>query len=251
MRRPIVAGNWKMNGSRAWASALALAVTDKLGEVRNVDVILCPPYPYLGLVGGIVGDGAIHLGAQDCSDFGVGPYTGETAASMLCDLGCSHVILGHSERRQYLGDSDQRVQEKIQRARSVGLFPIVCVGETLAQRQRNETEKTVGAQLEALLSSVDLANIPSNMIIAYEPVWAIGTGLSASPEQAQNVHAWIRERLAVVDGHLAESTRILYGGSVKPENAEALFAMPDIDGGLIGGAALAAESFAAIVKAAL
>jgi len=250
MRRPIVAGNWKMNGSRTAASSLARAVTESLGDVRKVDVLLCPPDPYLGLVVGIVKDAAVHVGAQDCSDFEVGAYTGETAASMLRDIGCSHVILGHSERRQYFGDSDRRIQEKLQRALSVDLSPIVCVGETLVQRQRNETEKTVGIQLETLMNLPDCADVGRNMIIAYEPVWAIGTGLSASPEEAQNVHAWIRAQLAEFDDDLAESTRILYGGSVKPENARGLFAMPDIDGGLIGGAALDAESFVAICEAA-
>jgi triosephosphate isomerase (TIM) len=251
MRRPLVAGNWKMNGSRAMAAALTKAIIEGARLITEVDVVLCPPAPYLNLVADLAGDSDVQVGAQDCSDFEGGAYTGETAASMLRDVGCSYVIIGHSERRQYFGDTDQRTRAKIQRARALDLTPVFCIGETLDERERNETEGTVGRQLDAVTSLPDAGAILRESVIAYEPVWAIGTGLSATPEQAQAVHAWIRERLGEIDGQLARSTRILYGGSVKPDNAKELFAMPDIDGGLIGGAALAADSFISICRAAV
>ena len=250
MRRPLVAGNWKMNGSHAMASALTRAVVDDTAATSDVDILLCPPAPYLSVVAGITGDSNVQVGAQDCSEFESGAYTGEMAASMLRDVGCSHVIVGHSERRQYYGDTDERVAAKVLQARSFDLIPVFCIGETLDERNDNATEKIIGRQLEAVMKLPNAVALLRDTIIAYEPVWAIGTGLSATPHQAQDVHAWIRTRLSEIDGLLAESTRILYGGSVKPENAQELFAMADIDGGLIGGAALKTDSFMAICRAA-
>ena len=250
MRRPLVAGNWKMNGSQAMASALTRAVVDGTAAAPDVELLLCPPAPYLSVVAGITGDSKVQVGAQDCSEFESGAYTGEMAASMLRDVGCSHVIIGHSERRQYYGDTDERVAAKVLQARSFDLIPVFCIGETLNEREDNATEKTIGRQLAAVMNLPNAVALLRETIIAYEPVWAIGTGLSATPRQAQDVHAWIRTRLGEIDGLLAESTRILYGGSVKPENAQELFAMADIDGGLIGGAALESEPFMAICRAA-
>ena len=250
MRRPLVAGNWKMNGSHAMASALTRAVVDDTAATSDVDILLCPPAPYLSVVAGITGDSKVQVGAQDCSEFESGAYTGEMAASMLRDVGCSHVIVGHSERRQYYGDTDERVAAKVLQARSFDLIPVFCIGETLDERNDNATEKIIGRQLEAVMKLPNAVALLRDTIIAYEPVWAIGTGLSATPHQAQDVHAWIRTRLSEIDGLLAEATRILYGGSVKPENAQELFAMADIDGGLIGGAALKTDSFMAICRAA-
>ena len=250
MRRPLVAGNWKMNGSQAMASALTRAVVDGTAAAPDVELLLCPPAPYLSVVAGITGDSKVQVGAQDCSEFESGAYTGEMAASMLRDVGCSQVIIGHSERRQYYGDTDERVAAKVLQARSFDLIPVFCIGETLNERADNATEKTIGRQLAAVMNLPNAVALLRETIIAYEPVWAIGTGLSATPRQAQDVHAWIRTRLGEIDGLLAESTRILYGGSVKPENAQELFAMADIDGGLIGGAALESEPFMAICRAA-
>ena len=250
MRRSLVAGNWKMNGSGAMASALTKAVVDDHAVTADVDVLLCPPAPYLGLVASIASGSDVQVGAQDCSDFEGGAYTGEIAASMIRDVGCSHVIIGHSERRQYFGDTDQRIGAKIQWARALDLTPVFCIGETLDERKQNATEATVGRQLEAVTSLPDAVAILRAAVIAYEPVWAIGTGLSATPEQAQAVHAWIRTRVSEIDLQVARSMRILYGGSVKPANASELFAMPDIDGGLIGGASLEAGAFKSICRAA-
>lgn len=239
-----------MNGSRLMATALARAVVDA-GLDNILDVVLCPPTPYLDVVGaGIAGSG-VALGAQDCSEHAPGAYTGEVAASMLVDCGCGFVILGHSERRQMFGDSDARIVAKLKAACAEGLTPIFCVGETLAERRADATEAVIARQLDAALSLPEAADLLSRMVIAYEPVWAIGSGESATPDQAQAVHAAIRARLAGVDAGLAARTRILYGGSVKPDNAVELFAMPDIDGGLIGGAALVAASFIAVCRAAL
>jgi triosephosphate isomerase len=249
-RRRLVAGNWKMNGSRAMATALARAVVDA-GLDNALDVVLCPPTPYLDVVGASVAGSGVALGAQDCSEHEPGAYTGEVAAAMLADCACSHVIVGHSERRQMFGDTDARVVAKIIAARAHGLTPIFCVGETLEERRADATDAVIARQLDALLGHADAAALLDGIVIAYEPVWAIGTGESATPAQAQAVHAAIRARLARVDAALAARTRILYGGSVKPDNAAELFAMPDIDGGLIGGAALVAASFIAVCRAAL
>ena len=249
MRRPLVAGNWKMNGVRATAGVLA-ATLAKSGVAAVVDVVLCPSAAHLERVGGMIAGSGLGLGAQDCSEFEPGAYTGETAAEMLRDLGCSHVIIGHSERRQHFGDTDQRIVAKIGRALACGLTPILCVGETLAERRALQTEAVVGRQLDAVMRLPQARAILGAAVIAYEPVWAIGTGESATPDQAQAVHAWIRGRVAAVDAGIADGLRILYGGSVKPDNAADLFAMPDIDGGLVGGAALVADSFITVCRAA-
>ncbi len=248
MRRPLVAGNWKMNGSRVVAEQL----TDEISAavLPGCDVVLCPPVPYLSIVSSRIGAAAVSLGGQDCSEHENGAYTGETAVSMLADIGCRYVIVGHSERRQNFGETDTRVAAKVAAAHSGGLVPILCLGESLAERQAQETEMVVGRQLDAILGLPEIASILPDLVIAYEPVWAIGTGESATPEQAEQVHAWIRERIASHDSGAAERIRLLYGGSVKPDNAAALFAMPDIDGGLIGGASLAADSFIAICRVA-
>lgn len=239
-----------MNGSRAMASALARAVVDA-GLDNALDVVLCPPSPYLDVVGASIAGSGVALGAQDCSEYEPGAYTGEIAAAMLADCGCGYAIVGHSERRQMFGDTDARVVAKIKTAAAHGLTPIFCVGETLAERRADATEAVIARQLDALLALPEAAGLLARLVIAYEPVWAIGTGESATPAQAQAVHAAIRARLATVDAGLAARTRILYGGSVKPDNAAELFAMPDIDGGLIGGAALVAASFIAVCRAAL
>jgi len=232
------------------ATGLARAVVDA-GLDNALDVVLCPPAPYLDVVGASIAGSSVALGAQDCSEHEPGAFTGEVAASMLVDCACSFVIVGHSERRQMFGDSDARVVAKIKAASAQGLTPIFCVGETLDERRADATETVINRQLDALLALPEAVGLLSRMVIAYEPVWAIGTGESATPAQAQAVHAAIRVRLAGLDAGLAARTRILYGGSVKPDNAVELFAMPDIDGGLIGGAALVAASFIAVCRAAL
>jgi triosephosphate isomerase len=248
MRRLLVAGNWKMNGSTAMAVELAAAVAE--AAPAGIDVLLCPPAPYLARVGAALAGTPVVLGGQDCSEHEAGAYTGEVAAAMLRDCGCSHVLVGHSERRQFFGDSDARVAAKVIRAQADGLVAVLCVGETLDERRAGRTEEAVGRQLDAVLALPGLGEVLDHLVVAYEPVWAIGTGETATPEQAQTVHAWIRARIAARDPARAASLRILYGGSVKPDNAAELFAMADIDGGLIGGAALKAESFLAICSAA-
>lgn len=249
MRRPLVAGNWKMNASRAMASALATEIAAaRLSP--DVDVLLCPPAAYLAQVGAVLAGSGMHLGAQDCSEHDPGAYTGEIAAAMLADLGCSHVIVGHSERRQFFGDTDLRVAHKVVRAQAHGLTPLFCVGETLDERRQGLTEATVSRQLDAVMRLPDATRILAGLVIAYEPVWAIGTGESATPEQAQEVHAAIRAQVRKLDAGVASALRILYGGSVKADNAAELFTKPDIDGGLIGGAALNAASFIAVCRAA-
>lgn len=244
MRRPLVAGNWKMNGSRAMATELAQAVVR--AAPAGSDTLVCPPAPYLSVVAEAVRGSNVAVGGQDCSEYAEGAYTGEVAAPMLRDNGCSHVIIGHSERRQFFADSDARVAAKVAMAHRFGLVPLLCVGESLAERRAEATEAVIGRQLESVLQLANAKTILQELVIAYEPVWAIGTGESATPDQAQDTHAWIRARVAAFDADCAARVRIVYGGSVKPENAADLFSMPDIDGGLIGGASLTAESFVAI-----
>lgn len=244
-RRKLVVGNWKMNGDRATNAALLLALKKAAPFAPNVAV--CAPAPYLGEVEAALKGSDIAWGAQDCSSHEAGAFTGEVSAAMLAEFGCRFVIVGHSERRALHGESDGIVAEKARRALAVGLTPIVCVGETLAERESNRTEAVVGRQLAAVTgllgSGIDKA------VLAYEPVWAIGTGRTASPAQAQAVHAHLRSLLASA-GARAAGIGILYGGSVKPDNAASLFSEADIDGGLIGGASLNAESFVAICRAA-
>jgi len=250
MRKPLVAGNWKMNGSRESAQNLIAGIKDGLGKGATTEVAICPPFVYLSGVGGMLAGSDIALGAQNVSQRGNGAYTGEISADMLLDVGCKYVILGHSERRALYGETDTLVAEKVIATNAAGLKPIFCVGELLEERESGKTEEVVARQLDVLLSSVEGLAALQNAVIAYEPVWAIGTGMTASPEQAQNVHEFIRQRVAKKDTALAQKIRILYGGSVKGSNAPELFAKADIDGGLIGGASLQVEEFLAICQAA-
>tara|TARA_B110000438_G_scaffold89379_1_gene88848 strand:+ start:608 stop:1354 length:747 start_codon:yes stop_codon:yes gene_type:complete len=245
MRRSLVAGNWKMNGSRKSALELATAIGAVVFE--KTDVVVAPPTLHLDAVSSALSSADVLLAGQDCSEHEKGAYTGENSALMLREIGCSHVIVGHSERRQLFGETDQRVALKVGRAVAVGLIPIICVGETLLERRDSMTDKVIERQVLTALSQIN-DKTRLKVVIAYEPVWAIGTGESASPEQAQKVHLLIRGFLSKYDMPLSESTRILYGGSVKPDNAASLFAMPDIDGGLIGGASLDAKSFINICR---
>jgi len=245
MRTKLVVGNWKMNASRAANAALLAELLARHGSWR-CDVAVCPPSPYLSQLGELLGGSAIAWGAQDCSAHEPGAYTGEVAASMLAEFGCRYVIVGHSERRALHGETDQVVADKAKVALAHQLTPIVCVGETLAQREAGETDSVVKRQLSAVIHT--LAHCIAQVVVAYEPVWAIGTGRTASPEQAQAVHALLRAQLHAAT-EKADRMQILYGGSVKADNAGALFGMADIDGGLIGGASLQSGEFLAIARA--
>jgi len=249
MRQPLVAGNWKMNGSLASASALVDGIKAGMGAISTAEMAVCPPYVYIPRVAELLAGSAISLGAQDLSDQAAGAYTGEVAADMLTDIGCKYVIVGHSERRNIYGESDAFTAGKFVAARKAGLVPILCVGELLEEREQGVTEQVVGRQLDAIIT-LDGAGAFGSAVIAYEPVWAIGTGKTATPDQAQEVHAFIRGKLAALDAAVAGQVQILYGGSMNPGNAAELLAMPDIDGGLIGGAALKPADFLAIGKAA-
>jgi len=248
MRRKLVAGNWKMHGTLAQNAELLDAVKVGMSSIKNVDCAICVPFPYLFQTQQKLSGSAVAWGAQDVHQLEKGAYTGEVSAEMLCDFACSYVIVGHSERRAYYHEDSQLVAEKFLAAQQAGLTPILCVGETLEQREGGTTEEVVAEQLDAL---INLAGVSAllNAVVAYEPVWAIGTGKTASSAQAQAVHAFIRERVASQDSQVASGLCILYGGSVKANNAAELFAMPDIDGGLIGGASLMAEEFLAICRA--
>ncbi len=248
-RRPLVAGNWKMNGTRAQAGALIESIVEGVAAVPRAEVAVCPPFVLIPLAAEKLAGTAIAWGGQNLNEHPAGAYTGEISGPMLRDWGCTYVIVGHSERRSYYGETDAVVATKFAAAQTAGLIPILCVGETLAERERGQTEQVVGRQLEAVVARNGIAAF-SNAVIAYEPVWAIGTGKTATPEQAQAVHAYIRATLARQDKAVAEGLRILYGGSVKGSNAKALFSQPDIDGGLIGGASLDAQDFLAICRAA-
>lgn len=249
MRQPLVAGNWKMNGTREGMASLVAAVKAGAQRMSGVDIAVCPPFVYLAEVGQMLAGSLVKLGAQDVSQHTSGAFTGEISGSMLREYACHYVIVGHSERRAYHAESDDLVAEKMVAAHTAGLIPIVCVGETLEEREAGDTEIVVGRQVDALVSDGERAQALAAAVIAYEPVWAIGTGKTASPQQAQNVHAFIRNRLAQRDRGLASRIRVIYGGSVKPDNAQELFAMADIDGGLIGGASLKADDFLAICQA--
>lgn len=249
MRRPLVAGNWKLHGSRASNASLLGAIRAGLQSSWDLDVMVCPPFVYLAEVAAALQGSPMILGAQDASAEVQGAFTGEVSASMLRDVGCSHVLVGHSERRTLFGESDDLVARKFRTAVASGLSPVLCVGETLQQRQAGATEAVIRQQLDAVLAAVSDEDLARG-IIAYEPVWAIGTGHTASPEQAQEVHAVIRRTVLVRSARIAGELRILYGGSVKGANAQALFAMPDIDGGLVGGASLDAVDFLKICSAA-
>ena len=240
MRSPLVAGNWKMHGNRASNRALLDALLVGIGALEGVECAVCVPFPYLGEVAGRLANTKLAWGAQNLSEHAQGAHTGEVSAAMLKEFGCRYVIVGHSERRQLYGETDAAAAAKFTAVLAQGMTPILCLGETLAEREAGRTEEVVGRQLEAvLLSNKNF----KDAVVAYEPVWAIGTGRTATPEQAQEVHAFLRKKLT-------PDTRLLYGGSVKKDNAAALFAMVDIDGGLIGGASLVAEDFIAIVRAA-
>ena len=247
MRRRIVAGNWKLHGTRAFAFELLDAVVSD--TVDSVERIILPPLPYLGELVEHYGERGLAFGAQDVSANTQGAYTGEVSAAMLMDVGARYGLVGHSERRQYHGETSEQVAAKFFAAREAGLTPILCVGETLSQREDGQTEWRIEKQLAPILERGGAAAL-DGAIIAYEPVWAIGTGKTASPEQAQAVHAFIRGEIAAYDARIAGSLPILYGGSVKPDNAAALFSQPDVDGGLVGGASLAAADFNAIATAA-
>ncbi|MFZ1325621.1 MAG: triose-phosphate isomerase [Candidatus Contendobacter sp.] len=248
MRRKLVAGNWKMNGSTGSIRELLQGISAGAAGVSAVELAVFPPFVYLDAVARQLAGSAIVWGAQNLSEQVSGAFTGEVAGPMLKDCGCTYVIVGHSERRTLYGESDQIVARKFAAARQHGLKPILCVGETLEEREQGVTEAVVGRQLKAVL---DLEGISSfaDAVIAYEPVWAIGTGRTATSAQAQEVHAFIRAQLAALDAALAAQVRILYGGSVKGSNAGELLAMADIDGGLVGGASLDAKDFLAIAKA--
>ncbi len=247
MRRSLVVGNWKMNGTQASAIKLASEILAGLNGAE-AEIAVCVPYVYLTDVKQLVQDTPLALGAQNVGDQESGAYTGEISATMLKDFDCKFAIVGHSERRAYYGDSNAMVAARFAQALSQGIKPILCVGETLEQREQDQTFQVIDEQLDAV---IDLAGVDAfaDAVIAYEPVWAIGTGMTASDEQAQEVHQYIRGRFADKNAVLAENLQILYGGSVKPGNAKALFAMPDIDGGLIGGASLDADSFLQIYRA--
>ncbi len=248
-RRPLVAGNWKMNGSRAEAGALLESVTKGVSATSRTEVAVCPPFVLIPLAAERLAGTAVAWGGQNLNENPSGAYTGEISGPMLRDWGCTYVIVGHSERRSLYGETDETVAAKFAAAQRAGLVPILCVGESLEERGRGETEEVVARQLDAVLDRNGIAAF-RNAVIAYEPVWAIGTGKTATPEQAQAVHAFIRGRLAREDKVVAEGLRILYGGSVKGANAKELFAQPDIDGGLIGGASLNAQEFLTICRAA-
>ena len=245
----LVVGNWKMNTRREDAVALARAVAAAVGDPGAVEVAVCPPAVWLAEVETALNGSAVALGAQTMHAADEGAFTGEVAAPMLADLGCRFVILGHSERRQLFGETDAGVGEKVQQALRHGLVPIVCVGETLDEREAGDAEAVVTRQLDAALAGIALADAAA-LVVAYEPVWAIGTGRTASPEDAQAIHAILRAQMRALLGETGAGVPLLYGGSVKPSNAAAMFAQPDLDGGLIGGASLDATDFAAIVAAA-
>ncbi|TVO55298.1 triose-phosphate isomerase [Denitromonas halophila] len=247
MRSKLVAGNWKMHGRRDMAADLLSALAPHLPS--GVDVAVCVPFPYLDQAGAALVGSALHLGAQDVSECDDGAFTGEVSAGMLRDMGCRYVIVGHSERRARHGESSQCVADKAATALRNGLTPIVCVGETKEERLAGQTESVVSEQLAPVLALG--AERVERLVIAYEPIWAIGTGLSATVDEADAVHSAIRGALGRVSQAAADRVQILYGGSVKPETAPALFAADDIDGGLIGGAALDPEAFLAICKAAV
>jgi triosephosphate isomerase len=250
MRKKFIAGNWKMFTSASTAEALAVGVVKGVGGDTSVDVAVCPPFPYLATVAKIVKGTPVALGAQNCYPEKEGAFTGEVSPLMLLDVGCRYVILGHSERRQKLGESDAFINRKVHAALAAGLKVILCLGETLEERESNRTEAVLESQLAGSLADVS-GEALAEIVLAYEPVWAIGTGRNATPAQAQAAHAFLRRRVAQMCGHEpARGLIIQYGGSVKPDNAASLLHQPDVDGALVGGASLKADDFLAIVRAA-
>ncbi len=250
MRGYLVAGNWKMNGSNAANAELVDGIIAGMPQSDTVSLLVCPPFPYLATMADQLSGTGIALGAQNVSEHAAGAFTGETAPSMLTDVGCTYVIVGHSERRAIMGESSETVAAKFRAAQDAGLIPVLCVGETQEERETERTEAVVDEQLNAVIDDSGIEAFRS-AVIAYEPVWAIGTGLTATPEQAQDVHQHIRGVLGVRNQDVAGAVKILYGGSVKGDNAAGLFGKPDIDGGLIGGASLKSADFLAIAEAAV
>ncbi len=250
MRKFLVAGNWKMNTTREAGVKLARAVADAVPASSPVDVLVCPPFPYLCAAADAISGSGVQLGAQDVYFESPGAFTGEVAVPMLVDCGCDAVIIGHSERRHVMGETDSVINKKVRQALAGGLTAILCVGELLSEREAGSTEAVLNRQMEGGLADVSESDA-ARVVIAYEPVWAIGTGVTATPEQAESAHEHLRKWLAGrYTPAFSETTRILYGGSVKPDNAESLLGQPDVDGALVGGASLKAESFLPIVDAA-
>ncbi len=247
MRQTIVAGNWKMNASKEEVNTLVMGILSGMSDVES-KVIVCSPFPYLSQVEALITHSQLHLGAQTVSIHPSGAHTGEVSADMIKDFGADYVIVGHSERRSMYGESDQDVADKVKTVVDNGLTALFCIGELLEEREAGETEAVVARQIQAVIDTCGIEAF-RNIIVAYEPVWAIGTGVTATPQQAQDTHASIRALLAQNDENIAQSTPILYGGSMNPSNAAELIACEDIDGGLIGGASLKAEDFLQICKA--
>jgi len=248
MREIIIAGNWKLNGTLEETETLLHDLLNGNSKNDKVTILVCPPFTSIYFASKLLSGSHIKIGAQDMSAHEKGAYTGEVSANMLLTAGATHVILGHSERRQFHGETDQLVNEKARLALAKGLIPIICVGETAEERESGKTEEVVGGQIDGCLAEFSTDMI-SRSVVAYEPVWAIGTGKTATPEMAQEVHKFIREKVVLIDRNAAELIPILYGGSMKPENAASLLEQPDIDGGLIGGASLKADDFIGIIKA--
>ena len=246
-RKILIAGNWKMNKTATEAVELAKPIIDAVANQNDIDVLMCPTFTSIPAVSALVGNSTVKIGAQNVSDKAAGAYTGEISAAMLRDLQVSYVILGHSERRSYYGETDAFINKKVLACLESNLKPVLCVGETLEEREAGKVEEVIKTQLVGGLADVP-ADKAESVVIAYEPVWAIGTGKTATPEQAQEVHAFIRQTLTEILGTVSANIRILYGGSMKPSNADELLAKPDIDGGLIGGAALVANDFLALVN---
>lgn len=249
MRRTIIAGNWKLFGTVAETENLIKGLLNGNSRSERADVVVCPPFTSLAAASSLLAGSHIAVGGQDMSEHEGGAYTGEISAQMLLTVGATYVILGHSERRQFHAETDQLVNAKAVRALASGLTPIICVGETLEERESGRTEQVVGAQIAGTLKGFTADDLKKT-VIAYEPVWAIGTGKTATPDMAEAVHRFIRERLVAIDNAAAQTLPILYGGSVKPNNAAGLLSQPNIDGALVGGASLKADDFIAIINAA-
>ena len=249
MRKPMVAGNWKMNGSSESVKDLIAGIKEGMGAVNSAEVVVCPPAVYIPRVSGAADGSDIKVGSQNICDQDGGAFTGEISGAMLKDTGCEYAIIGHSERRALYGESDELVAQRFAAARRNGIKPIFCIGETLEERESGVTNEVCSRQIDAVIALEGVDSLADG-VIAYEPVWAIGTGKTASPEQAQEVHAFIRGKIAALSADVADGLRILYGGSMNPANAQELIGQPDIDGGLIGGASLKPGDFLAICQAA-